>query len=52
MRPFCHSLGHVFVVFTSAKSNDITIFFLNQFLYRKLRSLPYTILLCPLNIMK
>ena len=30
MRPVCHSLGHVFVVLTSAKSNDITNIFLKS----------------------
>ena len=32
MRPVCHSLGHVFVVLTSAKSNDITNIFVKSIL--------------------
>ena len=52
MRPVCHPHGHVFDIFISAKSNDITIFLQSPFLYRKLRGPPYAILLCPLNILK
>ena len=51
MRPVCYSLGYVFVVLTSAKSNDITNIFVKSILVqKKMRRLPYTILLCPLNI--
>ena len=32
MRPVCHSLGHVFVILLSAKSNDITNFFFVKFI--------------------
>ena len=36
MRPVCHSLGHVFVVLTSAKSNDITNIFVKSILVQKI----------------
>ena len=36
MRPVCHSLGHVFVVLTSAKSNDITDIFVKSTLVQKI----------------
>ena len=36
MRPVCHSLGHGFVVLTSAKSNAITNFFLKAILVQKI----------------
>ena len=32
MRPVCHSLGHVFIVLTFAKSNDIANFFVKSIL--------------------
>ena len=32
MRPVCHSIGHVFGVVTSAKSNDITNIFIKSIL--------------------
>ena len=35
MRPACHSIGHVFVVFTSAKSNDVTNIFVKSILVQK-----------------
>ena len=36
MRPECHSLGHVKVVLTSAKSNDITNIFVKSILVQKM----------------
>ena len=36
MRPVCHSLGHVYVVLTSAKSNDITNIFAKSILVQKI----------------
>ena len=36
MRPVCHSLGHVFVVFASAKSNSITNIFVKSILVQKI----------------
>ena len=36
MRPVCHSLGHVFVVMTSAKSNDITHIFVKSIIVQKI----------------
>ena len=36
MRPVCHSLGHVKVVLTSAKSNDITNIFVKSILVQKI----------------
>ena len=36
MRPVCHSLGHVYVLLTSAKSNDITNIFVKSFLIQKI----------------
>ena len=36
MRLLCHSLGHVFVVLTSAKSNDITNIFVKSILVQKI----------------
>ena len=36
MRPVCHFLGHVFIVFTSAKSNDNTNIFVKSFLVQKI----------------
>ena len=35
MRPVFHSLGHVFVVLMSAKSNDITNMYLKSILVQK-----------------
>ena len=36
MRPVCHSLGHVFIVLTSAKSNDSTNIFVKSILVQKI----------------
>ena len=36
MLPVCHSLGHVFVVLTSVKSNDITNIFIKSILVQKI----------------
>ena len=36
MRPVCHFLGHVKVVLTSAKSNDITNIFVKSILVQKI----------------
>ena len=36
MRPVCHSLGHVFIILTSAKSNDITNFLVKSILVPKI----------------
>ena len=36
MRPLCYSLGHVFIVLTSAKSKDITNFFVKSILVQKI----------------
>ena len=36
MRPVCHSLGHVFVVLTSVKSNDITNIFVKSIPVQKI----------------
>ena len=36
MYPVCHSLGHVFVVLISAKSNDITNIFVKFILVQKI----------------
>ena len=30
MHPVCHSLGHVFIALTSAKSNDVTNIFVKS----------------------
>ena len=48
MRPVCHSLGHVIVVLTSAKSNDITNFFVKSILVQKIaQSSVYDIIMSP-----
>ena len=53
MCPVCHSLGHVFVVLTSAESNDITNIFVKSILVQKIAiDFHINILLCPLNILK
>ena len=36
MRPVCHSLGHVFVVLTSTKSNDTTNIFVKSIFVQKI----------------
>ena len=36
MRPKCHSLGHVKVVLTSEKSNDISTIFVKSILLQKI----------------
>ena len=36
MRLVCHSIGHVFIVFTSAKSNDITNIVVKSILVQKI----------------
>ena len=36
MRPVCLSLGHVFVILTSAKSNDITNIFVKSIHVQKI----------------
>ena len=52
MRPVCHSLGHVKVVLTSAKSNDITNTFVKSVLVDKISFTSVYDILCPLNIVK
>ena len=36
MRPVCHPHGHVFDIFISAKSNDISNMFVNSILVQKI----------------
>ena len=36
MRPVCHPHGHVSIVFISAKSNDITNFYVKSILVQKI----------------
>ena len=40
MRPLCHSLGHVKVFLTSAKSNDIKNIFVKSSLVQKIAFTP------------
>ena len=48
MRPVCHSLGHIFVILTSAKSNDITNIFVKSILVQKIAlSSMYDIIMSP-----
>ena len=47
MRPVCHSLGHVFVVLTSAKSNDITNVFVKSILEKFVYTSIYGIIMSP-----
>ena len=48
MRLVCHSLGHVFVVLTSAKSNDIANLFVKSILVQKIaKSSIYGITMSP-----
>ena len=36
MRPVCHSLAHIFIILTSAKSNDITHILVKSILVQKI----------------
>ena len=48
MRPVCHSLGHVSLFLTSAKSNDITNMFVKSNLVQKIaKTSLYDIIMSP-----